>query len=192
MALKVSSWVLSTKDELVPVCQPNHALNLTIRDEKYEKLTFSDDLCLDSCWEYFKRGAECFIVEPQFDSAIENYIYNLFNFKFSFRELKNLKEEKTFSLKKNKVSLIYLHEIKYISDKIFHISVIKGFALLKITELQILTYYDFEKEFTSDIKIPLRCQFTCFVDREVKLIHRSIWIVRELNVDTEYGNDYLI
>ena len=113
MALNVSSWVKSTNNELVPVCQPNHALPLTIQEDEYMKLTFFDDLCLDLCWEYFRRGYECLILDPQFDSTIESFMHNLFNFKFSFRELKTLGEEKNFTLKRTKrlQSVHYLDEI---------------------------------------------------------------------------------
>ena len=192
MALKVSSWIKTTNDELLPVCQPNDIL--TIQEEKYKKLTFYDDLCLEPCWKYFKIGYECFIWEPQFDSTVESYIYNLFNFTFSFRQLKNLGEEKTFTLKKNKTSWMCAYEMDYLTDKIFYVSDIRGFALLKITDLQILIYYyDFERKFTSDIKITFPRGFMTFLERDVKLINRSIWIVREVSRDAEWGNDdYLI
>ena len=112
MALKVSSWVKSTNDELVPVCQPNHVLTLTIQFEEYVKLILSDDLCLDPCWEYLRRGYECFILESQFDSTIESF------FKFSYRELKAIGEEKAFTLKRNETSkcVFFRDEIIYVSD----------------------------------------------------------------------------
>lgn len=34
------------------------------------------------------------------------------------------------------------YEMGYITNKIFYVSDIKGFALLKITDLEILIYYD--------------------------------------------------
>lgn len=50
--------------------------------------------------------------------------------------------------------------------------------MLKINESGILIYYyDFEKKFTSNIKIP--SYGLCGDEIEVKLIHRSIWIVKE-------------
>ena len=179
MALKVSSWVKSTNDELVPVCQPNHVLTLTIQFEEYVKLILSDDLCLDPCWEYLRRGYECFILESQFDSTIESF------FKFSYRELKAIGEEKAFTLKRNETS-----KCVFFRDEIIYVSDITGFSMLKITESEILVYYyDFEKKFTSNIKIP-SCDLSV-VDREVKLIDRSIWIVREVNLDFERYGDYV-
>ena len=107
--------------------------------------------------------------------------------------VKKLRRRKNIYFEKNKTTLMCPYETDYITNKIFYVSDTRGFALLKITDLQILIYYyDFEKKFTSDIKITFPRVFMDFLDRDIKLINRSIWIVREVNQEPECGNDYYV
>lgn len=163
MTLKLSWWVEGTNDELVPVCQPNDILTVNIEQNKFEKLTSLDKARLNPCWEYFNIGYKCFTLEPIYDDSIENSTYNLFNFEFSFC---NLEERRIFTMIKNGTSGMH-------SDGVYYISDMKGFALLRIFKLDlIIYYYDFERKFTSHIKILLNY----ISPREVRLVNRSIWI----------------
>ena len=78
---------------------------------------------------------------------------------------------------------MYYENFYYLPDRIIYICDIKVFALLKITNIEILIYYfDLDGIFMSDIKITLSCAFKCFSNIVVKIISRSISIVNELNM----------
>ena len=103
---------------------------------------------------------------------MENYIFNLFNIRFSFRERSGSQEEKKiFKMKKQDNCDLYC-----LSDA-------GGFSLLSLNnrgELKVF-YYDFEKKFSIKIKtrIPIYSwdimpgKYT----RDTKLCSRSIWIL---------------
>lgn len=75
MALKVSSWVKNGK-EVIPTCQVNDILNVNTEDENYEDLEYHDDVDLGLCWECFDKNYKCCCLEPKYDFAVENYVYN--------------------------------------------------------------------------------------------------------------------
>ena len=81
MALKVSSSVRSTNDELVPACQSNHALNLGIQEEqeeKNEKLTILQWFAFRMILGKFKKRIPVFHFGAkiwQYNKYIYIYIY---------------------------------------------------------------------------------------------------------------------
>ena len=102
MAIKINSWVKNEKKELIPTCQANDMLNVNIEDEKYNKRNILEYCDVQLCWNYFERNYECYRLEAKYDGTKENYIYNLHNFQFSFRELDNSVEtKKVFTMKKD-------------------------------------------------------------------------------------------
>ena len=87
MALKVSSLHKICDGEWIPNCQASDIWNVIIKENKYRKLVYDDDIDLRLCWEYFDRVYKCYYLEPKHDGTIEGYLFNLNNFQFSFREL---------------------------------------------------------------------------------------------------------
>ena len=173
MALKISSWVKSEQEELIPACKANEMLTVDIEDKKYNILEYCD---LQLCWNCFDRNYKYYFLKPKYDNTIENYLYNLDNFHFSYRELDNLTEaERIFTKKKNNTCFIDYCGLHYVSDEI-------GFALLhlNVEELKIY-YYDFEQQFSSTIKV----QIPDFNAKHVKLCCRSIWILTEIQDEDE-------
>ena len=168
MALKLSSWYKICDAEWIPKCQANYIWNVVTKKEKYRKLLHDQDIDLRLCWEYFDRTYKCYCVEPKYDGTKENYLYNLNNFQFSFREVDSSAEDNiVFTMKKDKEFSINCNDLDYVSD-------ICGFALLKLgfNELRV-HYYDFEQLFSSSIKIQILSETI----REIKLCCRSIWII---------------
>ena len=170
MALKVCSWHKICDAD--PNCQANDIWNVIIKKNKYRKLVYDDDIDLTLCCEYFDRRYKCCCFEPEHDSTVECYLYNLNNFQFSFRELDCSGEKnRIFTMKKDKESSFRFSDLVYVSD-------ICGFALLKFSfnELRV-HYYDFEQSFSSSIKI----QISNDAIEEIKLCCRSIWIINNMN-----------
>ena len=178
MALKVSSWVECGKEELIPTCKANNTLEVTIGDEKYEDLEYNDDVDLELCWKYFARNYECYCLEPKYDCSIKNYIFNLHNFQFSFRESATSSETKSiFTMKKEKQCLIWYYDWYYVSDTF-------GFALMYLNASELEVYYfDFEQKFTSNISTDI----PDYTSREIKLCYRSIWIVTDAYDESYVG-----
>lgn len=115
MALKISSWVKSGQEKLIPACQANEMLNVNI-DKNYDILEYCD---VQLCWNYFNKNQGCYFLKPKYDNTIENYIQNLNNFQFSFREFDNLAETKRiFTMDKNEYCLIDYCGLYYVSDEI--------------------------------------------------------------------------
>ena len=173
MALKISSWVKSEQEELIPACKANEMLTVDIEDKKYNILEYCD---LQLCWNCFDWNYKYYFLRPQYDNTIENYIYNLDNFQFSFREIDNSTEaEKIFTMQKNNSCFINYCGLHYVSDE-------TGFALLylNVEELKI-HYYDFEQQFSSTIKV----QIPDFNTKHIKLCCRSIWILSEIEDEDE-------
>ena len=173
MALKISSWGKSEQEELIPACKANEVLTVDLEDKKNKKLKYCD---LQLCWNCFDWNYKYYFLRPKYDNTIENYIYNLDKFHFSFRELENSAEaERIFTMKKNKTCFINYCGLHYVSDEI-------GFALLylNVEELKIY-YYDFEQQFSSTIKI----QIPDFNTKHAKLCCRSIWILTEIEDEDE-------
>ena len=103
MTLKVSSWHKTCDTEWMPNCLANDILNVITKNEKYMKLVYDDEINLGLCWEYFDRTYKCYCLEPKYGGTIEDYIYNLNNFQFSFRELDSSAEDnRIFTMKKDK------------------------------------------------------------------------------------------
>ena len=178
MTLKVSSWHNISDAKWIPNCLANDILNVLTKREKYRKLVYDDEIDLALCWEYFDRTYKCYCLEPKYGGTIEDYLYNLNNFQFSFRELDNSAEDnRIFTMKKDKGCTIDCNELDYISD-------ICGFALLKLsfTDLRV-HYYDFEQLFSSSIKI----QISNDAIGEIKLCCRSIWIISNMYNDSYIG-----
>ena len=179
MAIKINSWVNNEKKELIPTCQANNMWNVTIEDEKYNKRNILEYCDVQVCWNYFDRNYECYCLEPKYDGTKENYIYNLHNFQFSFRELDNSAEtKKIFTMKKNANCFIEYCGLYYVSDEI-------GFALLhlNVEELKVY-YYDFEQQFSSTIKI----QISDFATKQVRLCCKSIWILTDIDDESYKGS----
>ena len=88
MALKISSWLKSRSEELIPYCRANHIFHLNIEDRKYRNLIYNDDVDLRHCWEYLDKNFECYCLEQKGDGNTENCISDLFNFRISFRKKK--------------------------------------------------------------------------------------------------------
>ena len=179
MAIKINSWVKNEKKELIPTCQANDMLNVNIEDEKYNKRNILEYCDVQLCWNYFERNYECYRLEAKYDGTKENYIYNLHNFQFSFRELDNSVEtKKVFTMKKDTNLFLEYCGFYYVSDEI-------GFALLhlNVEELKVY-YYDFEKQFSSTIKV----QVPDFATRQVKLWCRSIWISTNIEDESYKGS----
>ena len=178
MTLKVSSWHKTCDTEWMPNCLANDILNVITKSEKYMKLVYDDEINLGLCWEYFDRTYKCYCLEPKYGGTIEDYIYNLNNFQFSFRELdSSAQDNRIFTMKKDKECNMACKELDYVSD-------ICGFALLKLsfTELRV-HYYDFEQLFSSSIKI----QISNNAIGEIKLCCRSIWIINNMYNDSYVG-----
>ena len=178
MTLKVSSWHKTCDTEWMPNCLANDILNVITKNEKYMKLVYDDEIDLGLCWEYFDRTYKCYCLEPKYGGTIEDYIYNLNNFQFSFRELdSSAQDNRIFTMKKDKECNMACKELDYVSD-------ICGFALLKLrfTELRV-HYYDFEQLFSSSIKI----QISNNAIGEIKLCCRSIWIINNMYNDSYVG-----
>ena len=181
MALKVSSWHKICDGEWIPNCQASDIWNVIIKENKYRKLLYDDDIDLRLCWEYFDRVYKCYCLEPKHDGTIEGYLFNLNNFQFSFRELDcSTKKNRIFTMKKNKQCSFRFSDLGYVSD-------ICGFALLKFSfnELRV-HYYDFEQLFSSSIKI----QISNNAIEDIKLCCRSIWIINNMNEGSYKG--YLV
>ena len=178
MTLKVSSWHKICDAEWIPNCVANDILNVIIKNENYMKLVSDDEIDLGLCWEYFDRTYTCYCLEPKYGGTTEDYIYNLNNFQFSFRELdSSAQDNRIFTMKKDKECNMACKELDYVSD-------ICGFALLKLrfTELRV-HYYDFEQLFSSSIKI----QISNNAIGEIKLCCRSIWIINNMYNDSYVG-----
>ena len=88
MVLKISSWVKSKSQELIPYCWENHILHLNIENRKYRNLIYNDNIDLRQCWEYLDKNFECYCLEQKGDDTTENCINNLFNFRISFQKKK--------------------------------------------------------------------------------------------------------
>ena len=176
MALKISSWVKSGQEELIPVCRANEMLNVNNEDKTYNILEYCD---VQLCWNYLDRNYECYLLKPKYDNTTENYIYNLNNFQFSFRELDNSTEtERIFTMDKNPYCFINYCGMYYVSDE-------TGFALLhlNVEKLKIF-YYDFEQQFSSTIIV----QIPDFNPKIVKLCCRSIWIKTNIKDESYKGS----
>ena len=88
-------------------------------------------------------------MEPKYDGTREDYVYNLNNFQFSFRELDSSAEDsRIFTMKKDKKCFSSCNELDYVSD-------IHGFALLKFGFNELRVHYDSEQLFSSSIKIQI-------------------------------------
>ena len=169
MAIKTNSWVKNRKEELIPICQTNDILDVNIEDGKYNNINILEYCDMQLCWNYIDRNYECYCLEAKYDGTKENYINNLHNFQFSFRELDNSGDTKRiFTMKKNAIcDIIEYCGFYYVSDE-------TGFGLLHldVEELKIF-YYDFEQQFSSTIKV----QIPDFSTKDIRLCCRSIWIV---------------
>ena len=179
MSLKVFSWRKTCDAELIPNCQASDIWNVIIKKEKYRKLVYDDEIDLVLCWEYFDRTYKCYCLEPKYDGTREDYVYNLNNFQFSFRELDSSPEDnRIFTMKKDKECLRGSSELDYVSDS-------RGFALLKFgfDELRV-HYYDSEQLFSSSIKI----QIANNAMQRIKLCCRSIWIINSMYNDSYIGS----
>ena len=168
MSLKIFSWRKTCDGESIPNCLASDIWEVIIKKEKYRKLVYDDEIDLVLCWEYFDRACKCYCLEPKYDGTREDYVYNLHNFQFSFRELDSSPEDnRIFTMKKDKVCPSGCSELDYVSDS-------HGFALLKFgfDELRV-HYYDSEQLFSSSIKI----QISNNARRRIKLCCRSIWII---------------
>ena len=101
----------------IPKCQANYIWNVVTKKEKYRKLLYDQDIDLRLCWEYFDRTYKCYCVEPKYDGTKENYLYNLNNFQFSFREVDSSAEDNiVFTMKKDKEFSINCNGLDYVSD----------------------------------------------------------------------------
>ena len=175
MSLKISSWIESGNQEFVPICSEN--FNFGYQFAELQNYDIVDSI-LKPCWDYIDKDYECFCLEPKVDNTLKSYIFNLFNFQFSFRERskrrKKKKESNTFKIKKqhNLIQGFY-YGCHYLSDVI-------GFSLLSLNdrgELKVF-YYDFENKFSSNIKTQIP-SFSCkdYDSMNIKLCSRSIWIL---------------
>ena len=172
MALKVSSWFKGRNQEFVPICRENFNMEYQFAGPQNFNLV---DSVLQPCWDYIDKDFKCFCLESKADNTLENYVFNLFNFRFSFG-VRNGSEEanKIFKLKKEH-NLIqgFFSGLHYLSD-------ISGFSLLSLNdrgELRVF-YYDFEKKFSSNIKTRIPSySYKDYDSRNIKLCSRSIWIL---------------
>ena len=172
MALKVSSWFKGRNQEFVPICRENFNMEYQFAGPQNFNLV---DSVLKPCWDYIDKDFKCFCLESKADNTLENYVFNLFNFRFSFG-VRNGSEEanKIFKLKKEH-NLIqgFFSGLHYLSD-------ISGFSLLSLNdrgELRVF-YYDFEKKFSSNIKTRIPSySYKDYDSRNIKLCSRSIWIL---------------
>lgn len=168
MALKVSSWVTDG----IPICREN--VNLEFESKELENLDIVDSI-LKPCFEYIDKDYECYCVKSEADSTLQNHIFNLFNFRLSFRTSKSLGEEKKiFRIKKNKNCIpSFYYGLRYLSGA-------SGFSLLsfkKSGELRIY-YYDSEEKFSTNIEIAIPVyDLKYYNPRHIKLCSRSIWIL---------------
>ena len=150
MAVKINSWVKNAKKKLIPTCRANYMLNVKIEDEKYHKINTLKYSDVQLCWNYFDRNYKCYFLEPKYDGTKENYIFNLHNLQFSFRELNNSAETKEFfTIQKSAIRSIENPGFCYVSDQI-------GFALLhlKDEELKFITMI-----FNSSSLVQLKLKF---------------------------------
>ena len=65
MVLKISPWVKSKSQELIPYFQANHILHLNVEDRKYRNLIYNDIINLRQCWEYLDKNFECYCLEQK-------------------------------------------------------------------------------------------------------------------------------
>ena len=172
MALKFSFWVKVGGQELIPACKEN--VNLNFESEELENLDIVDSN-QKPCLEYIDKGYECYCLESTADNSLQNRIFNLFNFRFSFRTCNGLEEEnKIFRMKKNKNSNPrFYYGLRYLSD----VSDFSLLSLKKSGELRVY-YYDFEEKFSTDIEVRIPCYDSKYYDpKYIKLCCRSIWIL---------------
>ena len=149
MSLTVLLWHKTCDAEWIPNCQANDIWNVIIKKEKYRELVYDDKIDLGLCWEYFDMAYKCYCLEPKYDGTREDYVYNLNNFQFSFRELDSSAEDsRIFTMKKDKKCFSSCNELDYVSD-------IHGFALLKFGFNELRVHYDSEQLFSSSIKIQI-------------------------------------
>ena len=169
MALKVSSWM---KDG-IPICWEN--VNLEFESAELNKNLHVVDSILKPCFEYIDKNYECYCLKSKAGNTLQNHLFNLFNFRFSFRMSNSLGEEKKiFRMKKNKNCIpSFYYGLHYLSD-------VSGFSLLsfkKSGELRVY-YYDFEEKFSTNIEIVIPTYDPKdYIRRHMKLCSRSIWVL---------------
>ena len=178
MSLTVLLWHKTCDAEWMPNCQANDIWNVIIKKEKYRELVYDDKIDLGLCWEYFDMAYKCYCLEPKYDGTREDYVYNLNNLQFSFRELDSSAEDsRIFTMKKDKECFSSCNELDYVSD-------IHGFALLNFGFNELRVHYDSEQLFSSSIKI----QISNNAIVRIKLCCRSIWIVNSMYNDIYVGS----
>ena len=169
MALKVSSWM---KDG-IPICWEN--VNLEFESAELNKNLHVVDSILKPCFEYIDKNYECYCLKSKAGNTLQNHLFNLFNFRFSFRMSNSLGEEKKiFRMKKNKNFIPnFYYGLRYLSD-------VSGFSLIlfkKSGKLRVC-YYDFEEKFSTNIEIVIPVYDPKdYIPRHIKLCSRSIWIL---------------
>ena len=188
MALKISSWLKSRSEELIPYCRANHIFHLNIEDRKYRNLIYNDDVDLRHCWEYLDKNFECYCLEQKGDHNTENCSNDLYNFRISFRKKKTdflMTSEGgniIFTLKKNQRYFLKCYDICYVSDAI-------GFALIwQVSGIKLrVLYYDFYQKFCAKVKMRIP---NYILNREITLYARTIFIFSSMFDDSYKG--YLV
>lgn len=168
MTLKVSSWVTSAHGGKIPVCQARSIFGERDQTKSYVTLAYKYAIELELCWSYFAQGYQCFCLQPQFDDSLENNVFHIYNFQFSFIELEDFEgQSKVFTGRKRNTCTLYYEHYNCLSDSY-------GFALLYLSLQDLeLYYYDFENKYTTYVKIPFILKF----GTAVKLVNRTIWIL---------------
>ena len=169
MVLKVSSWM---KDG-IPICREN--VNLEFESTELNKNLHVVDSILKPCFEYIDKNYECYCLKSKAGNTLQNHLFNLFNFRFSFRMSNSLGEEKKiFRMKKNKNCIpSFYYGLRYLSN-------VSGLSLLsfkKSDELRV-DYYDFEEKFSTNIEIVIPTYDPKdYIRWQIKLCSRSIWVL---------------
>lgn len=158
MGLQVISWMRFYNEESIPVCQHDQNFRQTNSTQKLMNSLLNDEIDLEKCWKYFSNNYHFYCLPPNFNGTVGNYIFNMYNFQFSFNELRSM-EKRIFAMKtKNSYTRHYGKKICIRSGgrlKYYYVTDIYGFVVLRASFNKLeVHYFDFSREYVQYIEIP--------------------------------------